>query len=141
MTPSIFIALLCVACSLVRTVIAEPNDFVVIQLSRNVSKTYNEVHRRTLFNKATARMLLHRPEVESYLSATIQIGTPPRKFELIVDTGSSITFVPCSQCSHCGKHQHSAFHIDKSSTAMVNKCTTPMDCKCESIPCSCANKS
>lgn len=41
-----------------------------------------------------------------YFYATIYIGTPPRKFTVIVDTGSTITYVPCASCgSNCGKHK------------------------------------
>ena len=39
-----------------------------------------------------------------YFSADACVGTPPRKFDLIVDTGSSLTAFPCSGCSHCGSH-------------------------------------
>ena len=40
-----------------------------------------------------------------YFYATLQLGTPPTPFEVIVDTGSTITYVPCSQCGEqCGSH-------------------------------------
>ena len=33
------------------------------------------------------------------------LGTPPRSFAVIVDTGSTITYVPCSTCGqNCGPH-------------------------------------
>lgn len=43
----------------------------------------------------------------SYFYATLNLGTPARKFEVIVDTGSTITYVPCADCSktNCGKHK------------------------------------
>lgn len=31
--------------------------------------------------------------------------TPPQSFALIVDTGSTVTYVPCSTCEQCGRHQ------------------------------------
>lgn len=43
-----------------------------------------------------------------YYSTTVCLGTPARAFELIVDTGSSITSVPCRQCRTCGTHHHAA---------------------------------
>lgn len=43
-----------------------------------------------------------------YFSADICIGSPQRKFDLIVDTGSSLTALPCTNCGHCGRHQHSS---------------------------------
>lgn len=40
-----------------------------------------------------------------YYTTHIWIGTPPQKFALIVDTGSTVTYVPCSSCKKCGNHQ------------------------------------
>lgn len=40
-----------------------------------------------------------------YYTTRIWIGTPPQTFALIVDTGSTLTYVPCSTCEQCGKHQ------------------------------------
>ena len=33
------------------------------------------------------------------------LGSPGRRFDLIIDTGSSITAVPCSTCKSCGHHR------------------------------------
>lgn len=39
----------------------------------------------------------------SYFYATLYLGTPAKKFAVIVDTGSTMTYVPCSNCgSGCG---------------------------------------
>lgn len=43
--------------------------------------------------------------IKRYYTTRLWIGTPPQKFALIVDTGSTITYVPCSSCEQCGKHQ------------------------------------
>jgi hypothetical protein len=40
-----------------------------------------------------------------YFSTNICLGTPARMYELVVDTGSSITSVPCRQCAECGPHR------------------------------------
>lgn len=40
-----------------------------------------------------------------YYTTRLLIGSPPQKFALIVDTGSTVTYVPCSTCEQCGKHQ------------------------------------
>lgn len=47
----------------------------------------------------------------SYFYATLYLGTPAKKFAVIVDTGSTMTYVPCSTCgSGCGpNHQDAAF--------------------------------
>ena len=40
-----------------------------------------------------------------YFYATVQLGTPPREFAVIVDTGSTVTYVPCASCgTGCGEH-------------------------------------
>ncbi len=40
-----------------------------------------------------------------YYSTDVCLGSPGRRFDLIVDTGSSITAVPCSTCRQCGAHR------------------------------------
>jgi len=40
-----------------------------------------------------------------YYSTDVCLGSPGRRFDLIVDTGSSITAVPCSTCRQCGTHR------------------------------------
>jgi Xylanase inhibitor N-terminal len=37
------------------------------------------------------------------------VGTPPQRQTVIVDTGSSITSFPCSECANCG----TGYHIDE----------------------------
>jgi hypothetical protein len=39
-----------------------------------------------------------------YYTAPIRIGSPPRSFNLILDSGSSLSVVPCKSCD-CGFHQ------------------------------------
>lgn len=41
-----------------------------------------------------------------YFSADVCVGTPPTSFDLIVDTGSSLTALPCKDCTQCGEHAH-----------------------------------
>lgn len=40
-----------------------------------------------------------------YYTTRLWIGTPPQEFALIVDSGSTVTYVPCFTCKHCGNHQ------------------------------------
>lgn len=44
-----------------------------------------------------------------YYTTRLWIGTPPQQFALIVDTGSTVTYVPCSTCEQCGRHQVKMF--------------------------------
>lgn len=58
---------------------------------------------------------------------------------MIVDTGSTMTYVPCSTCgSGCGpNHQDAAFDPQASSTASLIGCTSPK-CSCGSPRCGCS---
>ncbi|KAG0559873.1 hypothetical protein KC19_10G135800 [Ceratodon purpureus] len=58
----------------------------------------------------------------------VYIGSPPQSFALIVDTGSTITYVPCSSCSHCGTHQNPSFKPEESSTYTAIHCDD-LDCE------------
>ena len=103
-----------------------------------------------------------------YFFVTIGLGTPSRNFSLIIDTGSSITYVPCQGCKHCGKHkvgfnvcgccqsqggkketsvhldnsvfllQDKAFNMKESKTAVSLKCGEPL-CNCGSPSCQCVD--
>ena len=40
-----------------------------------------------------------------YYYVDVSLGTPPKSFQVIVDTGSTLTYVPCADCgSDCGAH-------------------------------------
>ena len=40
-----------------------------------------------------------------YYYVDVSLGTPPKSFQVIVDTGSTLTYVPCVDCgSNCGAH-------------------------------------
>ena len=48
---------------------------------------------------------------------TVGLGTPANVYELIVDTGSTLTYVPCVSCgASCGDHNHGTFDPDASET-------------------------
>ncbi|MED6115714.1 hypothetical protein PIB30_093333, partial [Stylosanthes scabra] len=77
-----------------------------------------------------ARMRLHDDLLlNGYYTTRLWIGTPPQMFALIVDTGSTVTYVPCSTCEQCGSHQDPKFQPDTSSTYQPLKCT--LDCNCD----------
>ncbi|KAI3794115.1 hypothetical protein L1987_36742 [Smallanthus sonchifolius] len=81
-------------------------------------------------SRPNARMALHDDLLlNGYYTTRLWIGSPPQKFALIVDTGSTVTYVPCSTCEHCGKHQDPKFDPDSSSTYEPVECNT--DCTCD----------
>ncbi|KAK1440693.1 hypothetical protein QVD17_06522 [Tagetes erecta] len=81
---------------------------------------------------SNAWMNLHDDmSITGYYTTRLWIGTPPQKFALIVDTGSSVTYVPCSTCEHCGKHQDPSFDVDLSTTYQPVRCN--IDCTCDYI--------
>ncbi|GAX76326.1 hypothetical protein CEUSTIGMA_g3772.t1 [Chlamydomonas eustigma] len=71
-----------------------------------------------------------------YFYITISLGTPRRNFSLIIDTGSTISYVPCKGCKHCGQHKDDAFDISASKTAVELNCKSTL-CNCGSPPCQC----
>ncbi|CAM8901010.1 unnamed protein product [Rhodiola kirilowii] len=104
---------------------------------RNSSATPNRNHhRRGLQGSETlihpnARMRLYDDLLlNGYYTTRLWIGTPPQEFALIVDTGSTVTYVPCSTCEQCGKHQDPKFQPKLSSSYEPVKCN--MDCNCDS---------
>ena len=84
--------------------------------------------------------LFFPPTSHSYYTATLAIGTPPLSFDVIVDTGSTMTYVPCAGCGRsCGPHHQAGFSVDASSTAHAVRCATPA-CACGSTPCGCGTE-
>ena len=57
-----------------------------------------------------------------YFSAEVSVGSPPQRFSLIVDTGSSITALPCAECARCGDHANPRFRPSASRTFKAVGC-------------------
>ncbi|CAI5481542.1 unnamed protein product [Closterium sp. Yama58-4] len=57
-----------------------------------------------------------------YYYVTLYLGWPPQRFVLIADTGSSITYVPCAACTHCGNHQDPRFNPSLSASYATIPC-------------------
>ena len=64
-----------------------------------------------------------------YYYVDLRLGTPPKQFQVIVDTGSTLTYVPCSDCgSQCGGHTGAPpFNVEDSTTSEKVNCGTE-DC-------------
>jgi hypothetical protein len=58
-----------------------------------------------------------------YFYATLRLGTPPKPFTVIVDTGSTITYVPCSTCRRCGRHQVRSAIIHRPRSHALQSCS------------------
>lgn len=124
---------------------------VVLPLGTGNGYTSNDrqgsrnVGRRTLTmdgTKRNATFRLHGAVKDfGYFYSSLYLGTPAKKFSVIVDTGSTMTYVPCSTCGHgCGpNHQKSAFDPTASSTCASISCHS-LDCKCGSPLCACSNR-
>ncbi|ESW28744.1 hypothetical protein PHAVU_002G014200 [Phaseolus vulgaris] len=83
-----------------------------------------------------ARMRLYDDLLRNgYYTTRLWIGTPPQRFALIVDTGSTVTYVPCSTCQHCGKHQDPKFQPEDSETYQPVKCTWQCNCDTDRKQC------
>jgi hypothetical protein len=53
------------------------------------------------------------------------VGTPPQRQTVIVDTGSSVTAFPCTDCINCG----SGYHIDNYFQEEASSTFQDVDCK------------
>ncbi|KAJ9521793.1 hypothetical protein QJQ45_024661 [Haematococcus lacustris] len=94
------------------------------------------VRRRSLLRAAVMPVDGAVREV-GYFYVTLGLGTPSKDYQLIIDTGSTITYVPCSDCRHCGgSHKHPPFDPAKSSTSTMLGCNTPK-CNCGTPNCQC----
>ncbi|KAL8165999.1 hypothetical protein V2J09_007498 [Rumex salicifolius] len=115
---------------------------LILPLSHSISsrnllprRAYSHSYRRHLEkagvrNASNARMPLFDDLLRhGYYTTRLYIGTPPQEFALIVDTGSTVTYVPCSTCESCGKHQDPRFQPEMSSTYEPVKCN--IDCTCD----------
>jgi hypothetical protein len=71
--------------------------------SNNSRSTMHELHtqqrgRRLIQGDTLLYGSLHL----GYYYANIWLGTPPQKADVILDTGSSVTAIPCTGCTDCG---------------------------------------
>lgn len=74
-----------------------------------------------------------------YFYVTVELGTPPREYDLIVDTGSTMTYVHCETCTACGTHTHASYGPTASSTYREIPCNSSK-CACGVPNCGCKNQ-
>jgi hypothetical protein len=78
-------------------------------------------------------------ETLGYYAANVCIGSPGTMHQLIIDTGSSMTAVPCATCTTCGRHKNPKYNPSRSLTSERLGCKNPpfhMRCsRCERAQC------
>lgn len=95
--------------------------------------------RRLLLRNAT--LPLHGAVRENgYFAADVRLGTPSSAYTLIVDTGSTMTYVPCASCGvSCGpNHENRAYDPTASATYQAVGCSSDR-CQCGVPSCTCEN--
>ncbi|XP_010515369.1 PREDICTED: aspartic proteinase CDR1-like isoform X1 [Camelina sativa] len=98
--------------------------------SRSLSIPHRKLNKADSKSLPHSRMRLYDDLLRNgYYTTRLWIGTPPQMFALIVDSGSTVTYVPCSDCEQCGKHQDPKFQPELSTTYQPVKCN--MDCNCD----------
>ncbi|KAK9808761.1 hypothetical protein WJX72_003142 [[Myrmecia] bisecta] len=121
-------------CTAVLVVLCFANETVVLPLKRRDGGLLA----RGLLRNAT--LPLHGAVKDyGYFYATLTLGTPAQAFAVIVDTGSTITYVPCASCgSNCGSH-HKGVAFDPAASESSEKvtCGTP-ECQCGRPACGCS---
>lgn len=69
--------------------------------------------------------LTSRLATEGIYTARVCFGSPTVPFDLVVDTGSFLTTVPCTWCSHCGRHLGGTgrqYDPSRSATLQLSEC-------------------
>lgn len=109
---------------LIRAVVATPSSSIHA-LARRPSRAPS--HRRLQVSNATARELEGGVGGTGTLWMSFELAGDQR-YELIVDTGSSMTYLPCKGCEGCGTHQAGAYYdYDRSPDFRALNCSREED--------------
>ena len=84
---------------------AAPDARAVARARRRQRRRRLSVSSQQLISERLSGDLMSR----GYFAADVTVGNPPQRFSLIVDTGSSITALPCAECERCGAHANPPF--------------------------------
>ncbi|KAJ3285912.1 hypothetical protein HDU79_006959 [Rhizoclosmatium sp. JEL0117] len=70
----------------------------------------------------------------SLVFAAIEVGTPAQLFQVQIDTGSAIMWIPSTSCSACSSEEQSKDHRDKDQSRLPSSASkvTP-ECSCGSL--------
>jgi len=77
--------------------------------------TLHDHHKSLGSQRASGSILLHNYK-NTQFKGEVGIGSPPQRFPVVFDTGSSNFWVPSSECGSVGCMRHNTFDKDKSST-------------------------
>ena len=109
---------------MIRAVVATPSSSIHA-LARRPSRVSR--HRRLQVSNATARELEGGVGGTGTLWMSFELAGDQR-YELIVDTGSSMTYLPCKGCEGCGTHQGGAYYdYDRSPDFRALNCSREED--------------
>ncbi|GHP11360.1 hypothetical protein PPROV_001008800 [Pycnococcus provasolii] len=107
---------------------------VLGKTSKNSDDLKPPSFRRSLFGissasdrRAAALHLGGSIKDDGYFYATLELGTPPKAYTLIVDTGSTMTYMPCKDCYACGpNHRDPPYDPSASLTSQTVPCNSPL---------------
>lgn len=95
------------------------------KLTNNFKKDFNLILNNNENNLETFEFILKRNKYQSYYTIDVLFGSKKELQELIIDTGSSLTNIPCkSTCKKCGKHIYDIFNNYESKSfkyLLINK--------------------